>query len=312
MYTYDPLANSFWIVRGAHERTTECCRALIAEFVPEDRITTLVERPFTRAVRRTYEIGIERGLKWTVCIDADVFVYAEGFRHLLAIADAQPDEVYVVQGFTIDKFIPIIRTAGTGVYRTALLPTALRHIPQDPATLRPEGTARQLMTNRGHYLFRAPVVVGMHDFEQAYPDIVRKAFLHTRKHANVRREMSNYWSAHQHNDPDFRAALLGMELSDTTLGPLTVDREFMRREYAAALERAGLAAKAPLRAGAITAEYVSGFVTSFRPDPEIQELKYPRYNRFERHQPQPYPIRKWVKGRRRALGQLARRIGLRG
>ena len=223
------------------------------------------------------EVGLSEGYKWTVVIDADVYVHQAGFERLVAVAEAQPPTTFYVQGLTIDKYIPIIRTAGTGIYRTATLPQCLKGIPHGKKPLRPETQTVQSVLRRGYRLWRTDIVVGLHDFDQQYVDIARKAYLHAHKHRNVLAEMLAHWHANQADDRDFQAALIGHEHSVSNEAAPEVDRTFLRGQFEESLLRQGLSPKPDLRAGEISPDFVADFVGRFRPDPELQAKKFPNY-----------------------------------
>ena len=276
----DPFTDTFWIIRSAGERTTEACISLIRQFIPADRVSVVSERPFSAALRKTFAVGAGCGYKWAVCIDADVFVHADGFRQLLAVAEAAPRHVWYVQGLTVDRFIPIYRTAGTGIYRSARMHEAIDHVPPDGTCLRPETVTMKQMIVRHRNMYRTPIVVGMHDFEQAHHDIVRKAYLHYHKHDSVREEMVAHWQLGQDTEPDFATALLGVSLSQRADERLFIDRAFKQQEIAAALVTAGIPAKPPLDDGKITPAYVADCLAGFRTHAELQTLKFPGYRDY--------------------------------
>ncbi|MGB3798434.1 MAG: hypothetical protein WA952_01395 [Lewinella sp.] len=298
--------DTFWVIRSAGERTVEACADLIRAFVPEHRIAIVEERPFAAAIAKTYRLAAASGCKWTFCIDADVLVHAEGFRQLYEVAESVHDTIWYVQGLTVDKFIPIIRTAGNGIYRSWVAGMAISEIPEDGTTLRPEATTIDRMIARGYQAYRTPIVVGIHDFEQHYHDIARKTFLHYHKHENVRPEMQGYWRSEQDNDADFRAALLGARLGEDYQDNLLIDRAFKQQEIAAGLERIELGPKASLPAGTITTEYVTRFLASYQPDPVIQRKKYPEYTNYILRWPLATPERRFLNSLRRLKRRLLR------
>ena len=278
MTSVDPFFDdTFWVVRSAGERTTDVCYALINAFIPKERIVVIRERPFTKAITASYHAALAADRKWTVIIDADVYVEQASFRELIAVADAEPLTTFNVQGLTIDKYIPIIRSAGTGVYRTRLLRKALRCVPKQTALLRPETVTVQNLLKKGYKMRRTPLIVGMHDFDQYYIDILRKAYLHSRKHPEVKVGMVDYWKAHQAGDKDFQAALLGHQLSEQHSKAPEVDHQFMREEYTQALLAAGLTEKAALPPTAVTPAEVTDYVRSFVPHAALQAKKFPQY-----------------------------------
>ncbi len=299
--------DTFWVVRSAGERTTAACLSLIRNFIPAERVRVINERPFTKAIAKAYELGIEADYKWTVSIDADVFVHRPGFEALLAVANDEPGSTFYVQGYTVDKYIPIVRTAGSGIYRTASLPEALKGIPHGKHPLRPETETVQAMIAKGYRFRRSPVVVGMHDFEQHYEDIIRKAYLHVRKHRNVLEEMLTYWRDNEVNDKDFSAALLGHQLSMRSAEAPRVDREFLRSTFATALREAGMDAKPALPEGRISAAYVAEFLAAFRAPAGLQRKKFPQFDQdyyvalIQKRRPPSIP-RRVVRKLRRILG----------
>lgn len=288
----ETFAGTFWIVRSADERTTAACLHLIREFIPPERTAVVRERPFARALAVTYELALEKGFEWTVVIDADVYVHRPGWAELVAEARLQPDDVFYVQGLTVDKFIPIIRSAGSGMYRTSSLPLALRSLQRAEGALRPETEAVQSILRRGYRMWRTPIVAGMHDFDQAYVDVVRKAYLHVHKHANVLDGMLAYWESSQAADDDFKAALLGHALSIRHRKQPLADRDFMRAEYAEAILGSGLGEKPPLKANTVSPSDIKNYLAGFQTDIDLQAAKFPEY---ERHYYVPVRGGKWTK-----------------
>ena len=63
------------VIRSVKERTEELCKKLILQQgIPEENLFIIHERPFSRAMRVGYQLGIDRNLPWTLYIDADVFL----------------------------------------------------------------------------------------------------------------------------------------------------------------------------------------------------------------------------------------------
>ena len=100
------------IIRSSGERTVDNCKFLIEQQVPGNNVIIIEETPFSAALKKCFEVGIERGLKWTLCIDADVLVQDGIIAKLLKYAKTAGENIFEIQGLVIDKFFPIKRPAG--------------------------------------------------------------------------------------------------------------------------------------------------------------------------------------------------------
>ena len=273
----DTIANTLWVIRSVDERTTAACEQLIHQIAPPDQVVVMNEQPFSAALRRGFDLGAASGLKWMVCIDADVLVDADGLRQLLSVAETVDERIFYVQGLTVDKLIPIKRPPGNGIYRNALAAQARRFVPEDGTSLRPETTTMEKMIAAGHLMYRTNVVVGLHDFEQSYADIYRKSFLHARKHANVLPLVEAYWQKHRHQDQDFEVALLGAKVGKTYQDTVYVHKGFQQEEWDVLRHLKGIAEKPPLDPRTYSAERVKEVIATFPTDATLQEQKFPQY-----------------------------------
>lgn len=272
--------DTFWIVRAAGERTKTACHQLIAEIVPPERLLVIEERPFTRAIKHTLEAGADSGQTWTVVIDADVLIDPRGWQQLLEDARRQPEDVYCVQGMTADKFIPIFRPVGIGMYRSKLMPLGLSGIPTVGKSLRPESTVVEHIFSQGYRRYRTPHKLGIHDHYQGNADILRKTFLHRAKHANVAEEMKAYWENHRDADIDFRLALLGAHEYEQSDQNVEVDRNFLRERFEEILLREGIPGKPTFEPGSDLPQIVRDHLDHFEPNRFIQQKKFPTFDRF--------------------------------
>ena len=148
------------------------CTHLIQQFAPAERVRVIHERPFNAAVRRGFELGAASGLKWTCCIDADVLLLEEEITEQLRRAESLEENIFCVQGLVYGKFLPMRRPAGNHLYRNALVEQAIPLIPPDGDALRPESVTTQAMKDQGYFTYQTDVVVGLHDYEQYYRDIL--------------------------------------------------------------------------------------------------------------------------------------------
>lgn len=240
------LADTTAVVRTVGERTTDACVHLLRQVLPEGHVHVIHEVPFSRAVRRCFEIGIEQGRKWTLVVDADVLVRAAFTAEALLFADRQQANTFVVQGLVHDKFFNLLRPAGNHLYRTRHLPLALSLIPKEGSTLRPEATTIDRMVERGFLFFQKDFVAGLHDYGQHYVDIAKKCFVQAHKHDRFVGHVWPQWQARAERDPDFRAAIIGAEAGRQHRETVYIDNAFLKARIAADGSGAALGRKEPL------------------------------------------------------------------
>ncbi len=196
------------IIRAAGERTEAACRQLILDQgVPEDQVILVREAPFSAALRRGFEIGIEQARPWTYCVDADVLLRPGSVARMLELAEQQDPETLGIQGYILDKFFGGPRQGGVHLYRTRLLPVALTCIPEEGVNIRPERTALAAMAEKQHPWVIVPYLTGLHDFEQYYRDIFRKCFVQAHKHLQYAELMLSVWRSGAVQDMDLQVAL---------------------------------------------------------------------------------------------------------
>jgi len=218
------------VIRCAGERTIALCKALILEQgVLPDNLFVIREVPFSAAVRKGYEIGIERGLPWTLHLDADVLLRPGSIEKMLNLAEEQEQNVFQIQGQIIDKFFGGPRDAGNHLYRTSLLPAALPLIPEEGVDIRPETYILETMSEMGYPRVKVPYVVGLHDFEQYYKDIFRKSFVQAHKHLYRAELFVTIWQEGAEKDTDFQVALKGFAAGIVHYGSVFIDAR--QKEY---------------------------------------------------------------------------------
>jgi hypothetical protein len=198
------------IIRSVGERTEHLCRELIlAQGLSPDHIFIVRDAPFSAALQKSFEIGIARGLPWTLCVDADVLLRPGAIEHLLALAEHQPENVCEIQGYILDKFYGGPRGGGPHLYRTSLLSKSIKQIPTEGFNIRPEAHTLAMMKSKGYPFKIIPYLTGLHDFEQYYADIFRKCFVHAHKHLWLTELFLAVWRSGAPDDRDFEVALRG-------------------------------------------------------------------------------------------------------
>ncbi len=200
------------IIRSVGERTEELCSKLIfRQGIPEENVFVIHERPFSKAMRVGYQLGIDRELPWTYCVDADVLLKQNAVSEMLEEITKLPGSTLGISGELLDKLRGKKHTAGNHLFRTKHLPNLIDEIkPYKTEDIRPESTAIKKLGKQGLRFFKNVSFIGLHDFEQHYHDIARKAFTHSKKHSIHLTEYVHFWSNHSQRDHDFKAALYGL------------------------------------------------------------------------------------------------------
>lgn len=210
-----------FIMRSAGERTAGAALELLhAQLGPRaaGRACVISERPFSRAVRRTLEIGAESGRAWTVGIDADVLLMSDGVEKLLTMCRTAKPGSFTVTGLMLCRFYGGFVFRGVHCYRSGLLATAAGLVGvraaggPDPES-KPESAVVHAMARHGHGYEGHPVVLAVHDYEQS----LRHIYLKLRQRA--RREVAGgdvealrrYCAERAAADRDFEVALWGIE-----------------------------------------------------------------------------------------------------
>jgi len=203
------------VIRSIGERTTAVCHQLLCQQVDPRNIVVVSERPFTKALRRSFEIGIEIGLQWTICIDADILIRRNAMQTLVDWAQPLNSNVFQVQANLLDKFLCRSRLGGPRIYRTSLLGRALNYIPADGVALTPEAFAARRMAHQGYPYVHKSFTLGLHDFEQYYRDIPRKIKQHIRRDPGYILKIRPTWQRRGIQDPDYQVALAVSNRPDT-------------------------------------------------------------------------------------------------
>lgn len=236
------------VVRSAGERTLDICRRLLESELSERRVHVIAERPFEKALTHCYEIGLQSGAEWMLTVDADVLVRPGAVGELLSVARELPPNFVQLEGLVQDKLKGGYRKAGHRIYRASLLHHALASIPAAGAEIRPEFSTLERLVELGYPSFECDVVFGVHDYEQYFRDLYRKAFVHGQKHPEWAVERVPIWRDHAGLDPDLRVALRGFCNGLESGTRARIDVGAYEDLAALALSSLGLTEKEPMRA----------------------------------------------------------------
>lgn len=215
------------IIRSVGERTTDACTALLQEALGEDIPFRIVQvQPFTEALRQTIRTGMEFACTWTLVIDADVLISGTHLQAFLELRAQLPPEAFMLHACVWDKFFGRARWAGNRLYRTSLLACAESCVGREGENLRPEATLCHKMKEKGYRIFKSPLLIGLHDYEQGFEDILCKTVLFGRKHGKHRERLKAFWEQHR-EDPDYVAALDGLAAAPSDDASLVLDRKLL-------------------------------------------------------------------------------------
>jgi len=199
------------VVRTSGERTTDLCVELLAAQAGRERVQLIREAPLSATVRRTSEIGIDAGCKWTLAVDADVLLLPDGVRRFVDAAERLPESYFSCDCLLKDRLFGGPRDVGAHIYRTALLPRALEAGAVAKKSHRPETQIRRMMRALGHETETANAIVGLHDYEQWRRDYYRKGFVHAQKFRGHIPIFLPMWLRLAATDPDFAAVVAGAQ-----------------------------------------------------------------------------------------------------
>lgn len=289
------------VVRGSGERTLARCHELSVAQVGQQHTTIIQAAPFTEAMRVGYRMGLERGTKWTIALDADVLILPDAIQRLTDLAETMPDQAYGISGRVIDKLVAGPRNVGLHCFRTDLFPKALALIPLPEASVRPERQTKRRMADLGHPWVQVEDVLGVHDFAQYYRDLYRKARVHVKKHSRHIQYMQSLWQRLAREDFDYQVALWGLEDGLAFSGSIVQDSRQFPQLDAGRLQQAQQTEKAPLQA-AWSSDELAAFVATFEPPPEYfamtQHVKPIDQSEAIRHDGQALQRRWWHPFRR--------------
>lgn len=235
------------VIRGCGERTLELSRVLVEEQLPPGCSVSLVSGvPFEATLTKCYQSGIAANKDWTVTVDADVLLAKRAVAKLVEAANEMPGNYVQLEAQVFDKLLGQYRKVGHRVYRTELLPELLEMVPEPGKQVRPESWAIKQVVQRGHPYRHVSNVVGLHDFEQSYVDLYRKAFTHAHKHQWLITPLVKRCAANLGKDADFLVILKGLWDGLLDSEPVAIDRQKFSDSAVAALETLGIAEKPEL------------------------------------------------------------------
>ncbi|OEK01640.1 hypothetical protein BFP97_08990 [Roseivirga sp. 4D4] len=217
------------VIRAAGERTEELCRYIIERQVPKEQVFLIHERPFWKAVKRTFEIGVEEGRKWTLAVDADVLVSSDGIERLITLASKVKKPLFCYQGYVMDFVFGRARDGGPHLYNTSYLKNALGFVKSDVSVLRPESDTYRALAEQGIYTVVDSHLFGLHDYYQFHHDYFRKGYFHSIKSSSDKENFGflTYWANNMTTFPELECLLRGWLLGKKS-SEYRVDIDFFK------------------------------------------------------------------------------------
>ncbi len=113
----------------------------------------------------------------------------------------------------------------------------------------------------------------LHDYEQYYRDLFRKAFVHSNKHRGWASYYMSYWSRLSCEDADYQVALWGLRAGLIYDETVKIDADLFPQEITALLQMRGWQEKSELLPTRWTCAEIGRFVDSFVPPPEYEATR---------------------------------------
>ncbi|RJP75619.1 MAG: hypothetical protein C4522_20645 [Desulfobacteraceae bacterium] len=270
----DRISNTAVVIRSSGERTEYLCRKLIAEQVSEKNITVLRGvKPFREAVKQTFEIGIDFNLPWTIAADADLLVAPGGISEIIKTGEKSPDNAFEINFQMLDKFFCGPKPGGLHLYRTALLNKGLLQLPEEKYTMRPENFTIKRMNSIGYPMIQNNTVTTLHDYEQYYRDIYRKAYFHGKKHTkHFVKYLLQLWQHLAKYDQDFQVALWGFQASQSSDSTINADVSVFGEEIEVLLRIHGVVEKKETLSEDFNPMEIYHAISGFQPSAEFLQF----------------------------------------
>jgi|GEM_PF-2734839 len=196
------------VIRAVGERTLDACYHIVTQQVPPAQVETIREVPFSRAVQRTFEIGLTHNRPFTLAVDADMLLLPNAIDDIITHMKSHSKSIFVLRGPIIDKLMLFKRIGGPHLYQTDLLEKALSFAEDAKAQMRPETYVGTQMQSLGHESAFVEQSFALHDFEQHYTDIFRKSIVHAHKHRRTLTYLESAWEQLAVHDPVYKVASL--------------------------------------------------------------------------------------------------------
>jgi len=223
-------------IRSAGERTERICYQTVQKQAPAAEIVIIHKKPFKKALEECFKKGIQSSKKWLITVDADMILFPGAIDLLLREAEKMPPHYLQLQGKILDKITGNIRKAGPRIYRVSSLPMLLKKSKSLEDHIRPESRIISEFANDGKPSRYIAVVTCLHDYEQYFKDVYRKAYVHAVKHPEFLPKMIEESSERQVEDYDYKVILKALWDGLTDNAKISIDTRLFTDSSKEALE----------------------------------------------------------------------------
>ena len=198
------------VIRSVNERTAVVQKQLLSKQTDMEGISTISEIPFENTLKEVYRTGYQSNAEWLFTFDADVIPFNDAVDTLKNITNKLPRKCFHAECKVYDKLKNEWRKAGNRIYRVEYLKEVLALLPKPGNQVRPESYTINKMIEKGYESAEFWLPIGIHDFEQYYSDLYRKAYAYSGKFKHSSSEIIDKWKILS-NDDDFKVCLKGIQ-----------------------------------------------------------------------------------------------------
>jgi len=237
-------------VRTADERTEkDCIQSALDQGLSRDQIVVIHETPFKRALETCFQVATQSKAIWLLTLDADMLLLPGVLAPYYREAEKMPDHFIQIQGQVYDKFYGEVRRGGPRLYRVQHLEKAYDISRSLKDHIRPETNIIQRMGKAGHPARYISPAIALHDVEQYYADIYRKACVYAEKHIEKLPTILKQAVRNREADPDYQVILKGIYDSMATGMDVRIDKRMFKEKAERALTDLNLDEKDDLEKG---------------------------------------------------------------
>ena len=173
------------VIRTNEERTIELIHQTVSDQVPAENIRVINEKPFFKAVQKTFEIGSQNDSPYLLALDGDILLFPEAVQYMIYEAGKyKRDDFFRIDFPIFDKFRG--RATGVHFYNNRYARKFLDFLDtreHGTAFLRPEFENVEAFSKKYSLSYQniPHFIVAKHDYFQYYRDIFNKYILRRKR-----------------------------------------------------------------------------------------------------------------------------------